>query len=119
MNEQDRRQYLFGTYVLDLAKASLFRGGEVVFLGRRSFETLRYFVLNPSRVITKEDLLKNVWSGAHVVENNVDRQISNLRKVLGTTTDSREYIETIRGDGFRFTVDVQVRESPRAGAFGQ
>jgi DNA-binding winged helix-turn-helix (wHTH) protein len=73
----------FGRFVLDVARRRLLANGEVGTLGSRAFEVLRILVEQRPRVVTKAELLDLVWPGLVVEENNLQVQISALRKVLG------------------------------------
>jgi two-component system OmpR family response regulator len=73
------------------------RAGQLVPLSRTEFRLLRYLMLNPGRVLTREQLLRHVWSydfdGASTV---VGTYVSYLRRKLGTP----DLIHTERGVGF-------------------
>jgi two-component system, OmpR family, alkaline phosphatase synthesis response regulator PhoP len=66
---------------------------------RREFETLVYLARNRDRVVTREQLLNEVWGhDVHVVDRTVDVHISKIREKLGSYG---EYIETVKGVGYR------------------
>ena len=89
----------FGRFALDIAQRRLLADGVPVTLGSRAFEVLRVLVQSQPRVIGKAELLDLVWPGLVVEENNVEAQISALRKVLGPAA-----IATVPGRGYQFTV---------------
>ena len=68
-------------------------------LGARAFDLLLALVERRDRTVTKNELLDLVWPGLVVEENNLQVQISTLRKVLGQNA-----IATIPGQGYRFTL---------------
>ena len=68
-------------------------------LGARAFDLLLALVERRDRTVTKNELLDLVWPGLVVEENNLQVQISTLRKVLG-----QDAIATIPGQGYRFTL---------------
>jgi len=72
--------------------------GKVVDLGARAFDVLACLHTNADRVVTKQELLDEVWAGLMVEESNLTVQIAGLRKVLG-----RSAIKTVPGIGYRFT----------------
>jgi DNA-binding winged helix-turn-helix (wHTH) protein/TolB-like protein/Tfp pilus assembly protein PilF len=86
--------------------------GVSVPLPEKAFETLCVLVKNSNHLVTRETLLSEVWKDTIVEENNLAKSVSLLRKVLRTQTDGREFIETVRGHGFRFTADVRVLSAP-------
>ena len=56
---------------LNLASSQLFANGEVIPLTPTCFAVLRYLVENPNRLITKAELLKNIWAGVYVEEGAI------------------------------------------------
>jgi predicted ATPase len=70
-------------------------------LGARAFDVLMMLVEHRHRILSKDELLAQVWPGVVVEENNLATQISNLRKVLGPGA-----ITTIPGRGYQFTAEV-------------
>ncbi len=67
---------------------------------------LNFFLMNPDRLISKEELLKEVWQVTAVTDGRVARVISILRDVLGDDVKSPRYIETIPKRGYRFIAKV-------------
>jgi len=84
-------------------------------LGARAFDVLLALVERRDRTVTKNELLDLVWHGLVVEENNLQVQISTLRKVLG-----QDAIATIPGQGYRFTLQAEEARAsslpPNAGA---
>ncbi len=102
--------------VIRPAQRDVLVGGKPAKLGARAFDVLLTLVEHRDRTISKHELLEIVWPGIIVEENNLQVQISTLRKLLGP-----QVISTIPGRGYRFTValddDVTVAESlPAASA---
>ena len=79
----NRGAYKFGPFQLDVRERRLSRGSEVIPLRLKVFDTLRILVENAGRLITKQELLDTVWPDAAVEENNLNHNVSVLRKVLG------------------------------------
>jgi DNA-binding winged helix-turn-helix (wHTH) protein/tetratricopeptide (TPR) repeat protein len=96
--------YYFDEFSLDRSRRTLERGHEPVPVSSKAFEVLSYLVMNPGRVVPKEELLQAVWAGSFVEEGNLTQQISGLRKVLG---DRSGYIVTVPGKGYQFTARVR------------
>ncbi len=71
---------------------------------------LNFFLLNPGRLISKEELLREVWQMTSVTDGRVARVISILRDVLGDDVKSPRYIETIPKRGYRFIAKVVEQE---------
>ena len=77
-----------------------------VALGARAFDVLQALIERRERIVTKEELLDLAWPGLAVEENNLQQQVSALRKILGS-----DAIATIPARGYRFTLGV-ANESP-------
>ena len=99
----DRRSYGFGRFVLHGRARRFLADGEPVALGSRAFEVLLMLVEAAGDLVIKGDILDRAWSGIAVEENNLQVQISTLRRVLGP---DRHWIVTIAGHGYRFTAPV-------------
>jgi TolB-like protein len=112
MNQQDNYSYVFGAFRLDTAERLLLRrDGVRVPLTEKAFDTLATLVRREGRLVSKEELMAEVWPDAFVEENNLDKSISVIRRALGEKASAPEYIETVRGRGYRFLAKVsEVRE---------
>jgi DNA-binding winged helix-turn-helix (wHTH) protein/tetratricopeptide (TPR) repeat protein len=87
----------------------------VIPLRLKVFDTLRVLVENAGRLVTKQELLEAVWPDTTVGENNLNHNISVLRKAIGEKATGQQYIETVPRVGYRFVADVETDE-PAAGA---
>lgn len=83
--------------------------GSLATIGARAFDVLLALIEHSDRVVTKGELLASVWSGLMVEENNLQVQISGLRKLLG-----QRAIATIPGRGYRFTMAPRSCPAPIA-----
>jgi adenylate cyclase len=99
--------YRFGPFELDGAEYRLLRDGVEVPLQLKAFETLCILVERAGRLLTKDDLLRQLWPGTIVEENNLNKNISMLRKALGECPSGLSYIETVPRVGYRFAAQVQ------------
>jgi len=104
----------FGRGELWSAERRLLIDGQSAALGARAFDLLLVLIERRDRVVPKSELLDLVWPGLVVEENNLQVQISALRKVLGPRA-----ISTIPGRGYRFTLDLDAlsTEQPDLSAF--
>jgi Tol biopolymer transport system component/DNA-binding winged helix-turn-helix (wHTH) protein len=92
--------YVFGPYRLDPRERQLLRDRTPVSLPAKAFDLLVALVARSGHLVTKEELLKEVWPGTFVEEANLSYTVSLLRKALGGEPDG--YIETIPKSGYRF-----------------
>src|SRR5437868_14031920 len=98
--------YRFGRFELQPRERRLLAGGEPTTIHPRAFDVLLTLVERAGRLVTKEELLDVVWPKLVVEENNLQAQVSFLRKTLGPAA-----IATVHGRGYRFTL-IPERVSP-------
>jgi len=79
----------------------------VIPLRLKVFDTLRVLVENAGRLVTKHELLDTVWPETTVEENNLNHNVSVLRKALGDRATGQQYIETVPRVGYRFAALVE------------
>src|SRR5215467_177736 len=102
--------FAFGPFQLLGARRELLAHGVPVTLGQRAFEILLMLVNRHGQLVTKDELMAEVWPGVVVEENNIQVHISAVRKVLATAGDGERYLLTVAGRGYRFVAPVK-RES--------
>jgi adenylate cyclase len=102
-----RGPYQFGPFHLDVRERRLSRGSAVIPLRLKVFDTLRVLVENAGRLVTKQELLDTVWPETAVEENNLNHNVSVLRKALGDRATGQQYIETVPRVGYRFAAPVE------------
>jgi TolB-like protein/DNA-binding winged helix-turn-helix (wHTH) protein/Tfp pilus assembly protein PilF len=110
MSSPINRLYEFGEFRLDAQQRLLRRGEELISLTPKAFEMLLVLVESDGRIVTKDQLMKAVWSDSFVEESNLTQTVFMLRKAMGETAEQR-YILTIPGRGYRFA--AQVKQSAR------
>jgi two-component system phosphate regulon response regulator PhoB len=82
----------------------LFADGNELSLGPTEFSLLSFFMQNPERVYSREQILDRVWGqNVYVEERTVDVHIQRLRKSL-SGSQAQKYVQTVRGTGYRFSV---------------
>jgi eukaryotic-like serine/threonine-protein kinase len=107
MSKEEKEIYEFGPFRLDPVKRRLARQGEPVLLTPKAFDTLLELVRQSGKTIEKDDLMRKVWPDAVVEENNLNQNISTLRKSLGDSRVQSHYIATVPGFGYRFVAEVR------------
>lgn len=96
----------FGHFRLDAHEHLLLRDGEVVPLAPKALDLLVALVERNGHVLSKDELMKQVWPDSFVEEANLSHHIFVLRRALGEDKNSSRYIETIPRRGYRFVADV-------------
>lgn len=103
--------YEFDKFRLDVSERILWHDGERLPLSEKAFDTLCALVRRGNHLVGKDELLTEVWADAIVEENNLDKNISLLRRVLGERAGKGKFIETVRGHGYRFVPVVRVSDA--------
>jgi pimeloyl-ACP methyl ester carboxylesterase len=105
MTRPGKRFYSFDVFRVDPVERLLFREDREIPLTPKVFDTLIVLLENSSHVLTKQELMQQVWPDSFVEENNLAQNISILRKALG-----EQYIQTVPKRGYRFVGDVKLQE---------
>ncbi|HEX6124278.1 MAG TPA: tetratricopeptide repeat protein [Pyrinomonadaceae bacterium] len=100
--------YEFGDFRLDAGHLMLYRKDEELALAPKAVETLLALVERRGQIVSKDELLEAVWPDAIVEESNLFLYLSVLRKTLGTQTNGKPWVETLRRRGYRFSGSVRV-----------
>lgn len=96
-----------GKLTMDIPSRRVHCGNKEVKLGPTDFRLLEYFMAHPGRVYSRTQLLDQVWgTNVYLEERSVDVHIRRLRKAL-ETVDLSEYLQTVRGHGYRFLATEQ------------
>src|ERR1044071_8088689 len=101
MTRPGKRFYSFDVFRVDPVERLLFREDREIPLTPKVFDTLIVLLDNSSHVLTKQELMQQVWPDSFVEENNLAQNISILRKALG-----EQFIQTVPKRGYRFVADV-------------
>ena len=102
-----QRFFLFDGFRVDASERLLFKDNREVSLTPKVFDTLLVLLENSSHVLTKKELMEQVWPDSFVEENNLAQNISILRKALGEGKEGEPYIQTVPKRGYRFVADVR------------
>jgi DNA-binding winged helix-turn-helix (wHTH) protein len=115
MSIQDKGILRFGDFEIDPVARSLSKHGERIPLTRRSFDILLLFARHPGEIVSREDLIRNVWSDTSVDENTLSQSISTLRRSLAERPGDNNFIATLPGRGYQFVAQViEIAPSPAA-----
>jgi eukaryotic-like serine/threonine-protein kinase len=108
MSNETKPLYEFGPYRLDPGRKLLLRNGDLVALTSKALEILLVLVERSQHVVTKDELMREVWPNSFVEEANLTQHISMVRKALGETPQDHRYIVTFPGQGYRFAGGVRI-----------
>ena len=96
-------QYSFDDVVVDFSKMELLRGGKLIVLTPQEFKILKYFAQNPERVISRDELLNEVWGyNCYPSTRTVDNHILKLRQKLEREPMEPVHFRTVHGVGYKF-----------------
>ena len=98
----------FGHFSIFPHRRQLFAEGRPITLGDRAFDVLMTLIEASGEVVSKDELLNQVWQGRIVEENRLAGEISALRKALGA---DRDLIRTVAGRGYQFIGEIRARPS--------
>ncbi len=91
-----------GDLVVDAAARQATLNGHVLELSRKEFDLLHYLATRCGRVVTKRQLLADIWGQPYGgADKTVDVHLSWLRRKLGETAQEPRYLRTVRGVGVR------------------
>lgn len=93
----------FGRAVIDFDSYEVVVDGEALKMTRLELDMVRYFVENPGRVISREELLEHVWKlRNYTTARTVDNFISRLRRHFEVDPARPQHFLSVRGAGYKF-----------------
>ena len=108
-------RFEFDGCVLDLQRYELQRDGIAVPIEPQVFDVLVHLARHRDRVVTKEELLDEVWGNRFVSESALTSRIKAVRRAVGDDGTAQRIIHTVHGRGYRFVGDVrEVGTAPAA-----
>jgi len=108
--------FRLGDWRVEPAANLLTRGDEAVRLELKPMEVLTCLTDHAGEVVSKRDLIDEVWHTEFIAENTLTHAIAELRRALGDDARHPIYIETIPKRGYRLLAEVVPAEIPPAGA---
>lgn len=99
--------YEFGPFRLEVSERRLLRGGRPVHVTHKVFNLLALLVQYNGHLISKDELMREVWPDSIVEENNLTVSMAALRKALGEERAKQRYIATVHKIGYRFVAGVR------------
>jgi DNA-binding winged helix-turn-helix (wHTH) protein/predicted ATPase len=109
--------YRFGDCQLDDLRYELRRDGQPRHLEPQVFEVLAYLVRHRDRVVTKAELLDEIWGSRFVTDSALTSRVKAARRAIGDSGREQRVIRTVHGRGYRFLASVrELGQAPPAGA---
>jgi TolB-like protein/Flp pilus assembly protein TadD len=102
----------FGDHRLDIKRRELRRGTELIDLEPKVFDLLAFLVQHRDRVVSKDDLLQEVWGGRIVSESALTTRINAVRRALGDNGTAQRLVRTFTRKGIRFVGEVTEISDP-------
>jgi TolB-like protein len=99
--------FLFEDQILDESRRELRRGADLVAVEPQVFDLLLYLVRNRDRVVSRDDLIAEVWHGRIVSDSTLDSRINAARKAVGDSGRAQRLIRTAPRKGLRFVGEVR------------
>ncbi|MFZ0523889.1 MAG: tetratricopeptide repeat protein [Candidatus Acidiferrales bacterium] len=106
MSDEKAASYEFGPFLLVVRERLLRKGAEPITLSPKEFDTLCILLRESGRLVTKDQIIGEVWPDSFVADGSLSRNISVIRKALG-----EGYIETVPKSGYRFIAAVSCSSS--------
>jgi TolB-like protein len=102
-------RFLFEDYALDTGLRELQRGAAVVSVTPQVFDLLDYLIHNRGRVVSKDDLINNIWNGRSVSDSALATRLNAARSAIGDSGQEQRLIKTLPRKGFRFVGPVEAQ----------
>ncbi|HVK80840.1 MAG TPA: winged helix-turn-helix domain-containing protein [Verrucomicrobiae bacterium] len=99
--------YRFAPFELDGDRLELRAEGQVIPIEPQVFALLQMLIEQRARVVTKEELIDQIWNGRAISDSALSSRIKSARRALGDDGAAQRFIRTIHGIGFRFVADIE------------
>jgi DNA-binding response OmpR family regulator len=101
---------VFADVSIDLLSMEVLRAGDPVILTTMEFKVLKFFVMNPNRVVSRDELLNQVWGyDNYPCTRTVDNHLMRLRQKLEPDAANPTHFRTVHGIGYKFVPEPRVR----------
>ena len=101
-------KYQIAEYVIDTARYRISSGDSAIAVEPKVFDLLVYLIGHRDRVLSREELFREVWDGREVSDATLSNHVKSARKILGDSGELQKTILTIRGRGYQFIAPVTV-----------
>jgi TolB-like protein/Flp pilus assembly protein TadD len=111
--------YSFEDFTLNEDRQELRHGGELVAIEPQVFDLLAFLIRNRERVVSKDDLIANIWNGRIVSESTLTSRITAARHAVGDNGEEQRLIRTIARKGVRFVGEVSEQDGFNTASAGE
>lgn len=87
---------------IDFSKMEAYLGDKSLGLKAKEFKLLAYLIANKNKIVTKDEILNNVWGDTYISDGALNIQIFRLREKIEKKPDEPQYIKTVWGKGYMF-----------------
>ncbi|MBL8209433.1 MAG: response regulator transcription factor [Bryobacterales bacterium] len=96
-----------GDVTVHFLSGMIYRGEQRIFLSTKELQLLHYLVRHATRVVSREELLREVWGCGASLTRTVDMHVATLRQKVEADPKVPALIRTVRGEGYRLGVEVK------------
>src|SRR5919199_5383210 len=100
-------RYVFGDYRLDTQHYELRYRNQPIKLRPKVFNVLSYLIAHRDRVVSKDELLEQVWPNQFIGDGSLNACLMAVRKAVGDNGKVQHCIQTLHGRGYRFIAGVE------------
>jgi DNA-binding winged helix-turn-helix (wHTH) protein/tetratricopeptide (TPR) repeat protein len=104
--------YFFDKFALDPDRRELRCGGSVVAMEPLAFDLLEHLIRHRERVVSRDDLIEQIWGGRIVSESALSTRINAVRSAIGDSGTEQRLIKTLPRKGVRFVGEVREGREP-------
>lgn len=103
-----RLKYQIAEYTLDTSRFRICQGDVAIPAEPKVFDLLVYLIRHRDRVLSREELFREVWDGREVSDATLSNHVKSARRILGDSGELQKTILTIRGRGYQFVAPVTI-----------
>src|ERR687891_2301302 len=103
-------RYIFDGYILDTLRYELSCRGQAIKLRPKVFEVLAYLIRHRDRMVSKDELLAQLWPKQFIGDGTLNACLMAVRKAIGDSGQGQRRIQTLHGRGYRFVAAVEEQE---------
>jgi class 3 adenylate cyclase len=108
-------RYIFDGYILDTLRYELSCRGQAIKLRPKVFEVLAYLIRHRDRVVSKDELLAQLWPKQFIGDGTLNACLMAVRRAIGDSGQTQRRIQTLHGRGYRFVAAVEEEEHAEPG----